>query len=259
MVTKREGIDKWIISEETLRSVENKTLFYPASAKDIQICIDIFSPYVTDFFFVDLSYFREISEHKRPVINHPDYVMISRHTKGLLKARIEERYDSNCIRYPYIEPCTVTEKYFHIPSRKIIKVRKKRGFAEYTFDNEISELGVFFARGDSGNGGDGGTGITWWDKKRFKAISDKLCDGGLICTDGSNYGCKKTKEIWKNVWSRDTNYNPEELIKTYNPITDTQGRTFSCVGYAGHRYGPTIIFQMRNPIRTEDNQNTPLL
>lgn len=43
---------------------------------------------------------------------------------------------------------------------------------------------------------------------------------------------------------------PEEIIQSVKPFTDLMGCSFTCVGFAGHRYGPTLIWQMRKPSQT---------
>jgi hypothetical protein len=81
-------------------------------------------------------------------------------------------------------------------------------------------------------------------------VCSKLMDGGLFVTDGSQ------RKRWMNSTSSGayrqlTKYNfekspmpPEELVASTKPFTDSKGRTFTCIGYAGERYGPTLVWRV---------------
>jgi hypothetical protein len=45
------------LDKEILERINNSKLFYPCSGDDWEIPIELFSPYVTDFWFVDKGYF----------------------------------------------------------------------------------------------------------------------------------------------------------------------------------------------------------
>jgi len=38
-----------------------------------------------------------------------------------------------------------------------------------------------------------------------------------------------------------------ETVKLAWPFEDPQGRRFECIGYAGRRYGPTLVWQVSRP------------
>ena len=83
-------------------------------------------------------------------------------------------------------------------------------------------------------------------------VCEKLNSTGLIVTDGSNHGRKKMSDYQKLAKyyfrSKDTLASPTELIESMEQFHDAYGREFKCVGYAGHRYGPTMIWEVKKRI-----------
>ena len=76
-------------------------------------------------------------------------------------------------------------------------------------------------------------------------------DEGLLVLDGSD-GCRwwRTFEkggVYKEFFQRRNEVErcPELLIASRRAFTDRVGRRFDCVGYAGLRYGPTMIWQVQ--------------
>ncbi len=104
-------------------------------------------------------------------------------------------------------------------------------------------LGIFFYRGDSL--GEGGSGNLWLIPDHLDEVCDKLINGGLIVTDGSNhgsYGHTEYEELWNQS---NASGSMEEIIKSAKRFMDKRGRSFTCVGYAGKRYGHTLIWQVK--------------
>ncbi len=240
--------ENFIIPQNILEHIEGTSLYYPCSLRDTLSAVKLFAPYINDFLFVDKCYFSGYSLLKIPTPKElPGYRLISRRRKGPVRAEMTEKYDEVKKEYYLdLEPCIVTETYIHEQTGKTIKFRLKRGFGEYTLRNSENKYGVFYYRGDTVN--EGGSGITWLNKKRLSNICSKLIDGGLIVTDGSNRGRRKDKhnQFWKYHFPRKNDIlpNPEEMISSMEPFKDKAGRTFTCVGYAGERYGPTFIWQV---------------
>ncbi|MDY0017623.1 MAG: hypothetical protein RBS89_07260 [Candidatus Delongbacteria bacterium] len=233
----------FIIPQTVLEHIEGTPLYYPCSGRDTLGAVKLFAPFVNDFLFVDIGYYTNHTQMRVPSPKDiPGFVLISRKREGPPRAEMVEKYDEvKKEYYQDMEPCIVTETYFHEPTGKTIKFRLKRGFAEYTLKHIENKIGVFYYRGD-GNG-EGGSGITWLGKKRMNLICDKLIDGGLIVTDGSN-GSRNHKQFRKYHNHRDNEESRDEMMKTMTPFKDTKGRTFTCVGYGGERYGPTFIWQV---------------
>jgi len=247
------------LTSDLQQYIKDTTLFYLCSGHDLDIPINLFAPTVSDFMFVDKGYFcpgdqcmrsygwDKSADEQMPLLakdNH--YKFIDKNISGPAKAQLETRIDTNTgDSYPYLEPCILSEAYEHIPSGREIRIHRRRGFGTFYFKNYISSLGVFFYRGDSQ--GEGGSNDRWLYPNRIRDILNKLCSGGFIVTDGSQHsqwGKSEYKELWKY---NNMKGDGEEFVQSTNAFTDKLGNSFKCVGYAGHRYGPTLIWQVIKP------------
>ena len=244
--------EQYILGIEALAAVEDTALFYPCSGTDLDVPIRLFSPFVTEFWFVDRGYFtpghqdtkrcgfdRPADEVESVLGKNADYQLLRTDIDGMPYWSLYSRD---------IEPCILTETYRHQPSGKTIRVRRRRGYGFSAFRSDIRQIGVFFYRGDSQ--GEGGSGNLWLNPKHVDEVCAKLLDAGLFVTDGSQ------RKRWRNSTSSGayhqlSKYNiekcpmtPEELVASTKSFTDSKGRTFTCIGYAGERYGPTLIWRV---------------
>ena len=69
-----------------------------------------------------------------------------------------------------------------------------------------------------------------------------MSEGGVIVTDGSGSGYRSVRKYWSYGDQYDS-MSPEELVLAARPFTRA-GFHFTCVGYAGERYGPTLIWKV---------------
>jgi len=273
----------YFIDDGVLENLTDSALFYPCSGNDLLTPIELFSPYVNDFWFVDKGYFSSgnqdtryfgldlpASQHEPLLENDSDYQLIGkpiiegpedcpRRYPFNFKLLAEDDFDDQLIektvieasedyaRYPRnIEPCTLTETYLHLPSQRTIRIHKRRGYGFSMFKEEIESIGVFFYRGDSA--GEGGSGDLWLQQEHIIDVCEKLINYGLIVLDGSD-GSTDKKSLHSNYhgfWKwRNTNfYSPEDIKLSCESFSDRQRRQFSCVGYAGKRYGNTLMWQV---------------
>jgi len=96
--------------------------------------------------------------------------------------------------------------------------------------SSLDKLSVFFYRGDSI--GEGGSGQWWLGPKLFNFILDKLLDGGLIITDGSNPDPKFREVEWASLWE-------EKIDFVY------RDRRFKCLGQITHNHNrATYVWQV---------------
>lgn len=70
--------------------------------------------------------------------------------------------------------------------------------------SSLDNISVFFYRGDSI--GEGGSGQWWLGPKLFNFVLDKLLDGGLIITDGSNPDPKFRSAEWSPLWNEKNDF-----------------------------------------------------
>ena len=241
--------ERYIVGREQLEKVKDLTLFYPCSGRDLSVPIKIFSPYVTDFWFVDCNYFSQNTpaDKQQPVLDRNRcYELLSKNIEGP-PAWPSHEAD--------ITPCILTETYRHLKTGRIIRVHRRRGygFSTLRFEKRMGKLGVFFYRGDSQ--GEGGSGNHWLKQEHLDEIFAKLINGGLLVLDGSDGRpyYRKRKGIYKEIckYARDEDQhlpnNPEELLASMSTVVDNKGRKYSCVGYAGRKYEPTMIWQVEYP------------
>lgn len=239
----------YIIPQAQLERIKDLALFYPCSGKDYYDAIDVFSPYITDFWFVDKCYFNAVS-----AVEYPP-VLKGRKEYELIEVKIVGKPRFLC-RDPHILPCIRTETYVHLSSRREIRIHRRRGYGYSTlrYEGRMGKLGVFFYRGDSP--GEGGSGDHWLRRTTLSEVFIHLADDGVIAIDGSNGGINSLKhrqlrgpykELFKYFYLWTPKFKmrtAQELVEGLNAFTDKYNRHFDCIGYAGNRYGPTMIWKV---------------
>jgi hypothetical protein len=237
-----------VLPPDFLEKVKDTALFYPCSGNDLMLPIQLFSPYVTDFWFVDRGYFRpghcDTKQYGYDVSADTLAPILSGNENYELKSKSIDGPVTCDAFNPEIEACVLSEVYRHKESNREIRIHRRRGYGFSAFKNVIHAFGVFFYRGDSQ--GDGGSGNYWFAPEHFESVLAKLVDGGLIVTDGSkNDHSTAYSEFSKKYFTEEEcGLSPHELIKTYSIFKDSINNKFTCVGYVGHRYGPTLVWQV---------------
>jgi len=263
-------INRFILDETILEGITSPNLYYPNSGMDGHEAIDLFSPHITEFYFVDRSYFidRNFRRHRpanaiAPFLEgYTNYELIHvDYSEGPMSARLERRIDPKTGRgYGWIEPCTRSERYVHLPSNSEIVVHRRRGSGICGLKKRIDQLGVFYYRGDSSEG----SNTPWLSvhpymrrngrymrrvgrKHPFDEVLDRIVDKGLIVTEGSwcEYG-----ELLE--FNRAAHYGKDDVVEAIvkaESFTDSRRFSFECVGYAGHRREncASLIWQVRRP------------
>lgn len=251
------------IPADVMRQVQGTALFYPHSADDLREPILLFAPFVTDFWFVDLAYFRSNTPADRvaPVLAGQDgFVFESVTIKGPPSAGCETRVDDSVTpprKYRFLEPCVRTEKYRHVASGEMIRVHRRRGYSVSGFRKEDFVLGVFFYRRDSWEGSTTPwlTVHNWHHGSRgcrprrwhLLEVLDRLVPGGLLVTDGSR--CEGEDNPYRELRRFHGINNPvgADAVTLTVPFRDDKDREFRCVGYAGQGNGPTLVWQVHKP------------
>lgn len=244
----------YVPDKSIFEAIRGTTLFYPCSGMDIHRPIRLFSHYIDDFWFVDRGYFSPgyqdtsgygcdaPADEQIPLLrNKRNYRFIEKDIRGPVAWDWHD---------PEIEPCVLGERYEHLPTNRKITIHRRRGYGYSAFrtEKDISPLGVFFYRGDSM--GEGGSGNQWLAPDHLSEICERLIDGGLIVTDGSG-SWHWDGSVRKNWGYQDLPYSsmpPEEMIAAARPFTEV-GCRFTCRGYVGHRYGPTLVWQVKKVSR----------
>ena len=246
-----ESDNQVYIDKSALAPLQGSSLFYPCSGNDLLKPIQLFSPYVTEFWFVDRGYFAPghqdtrhygydapADRHRPVLIDDHDYEHVNSNVNGDTRG---SKYEVD------IKPIILTESYKHIPTGRTIKIHKRRGYGFSAFRREITSLGIFFYRGDSA--GEGGSGNMWLKTEHIDEILNKMIDGGLMVLDGSD-GTPYRKNLsgqYSSFWKyRNIDFpSAHSVITDVKPFTDRKGNAFTCVGYAGRRYGNTLVWQVK--------------
>lgn len=240
-----------IVAANALEPIKGSTLFYPCSGNDLSSPLAVFGPYCVDFWFVDIGYFRGPSPLQvRPVLSRSQgYELVDVKVRSADLPREEWRHDP---KYDNRQPEILTETYSQIESGRQINVHRHRRRGPSALRKEIGQLGVFFYRGDSP--GESGSGTLWLTHRRSRRrrwlmdeVLEKLVDGGLIVTDGSQCFGKKNPYRELRRLHRNDSITSEEAVAAAESFVDLHGRTFQCVGCLGQHshYGPTMVWQMR--------------
>jgi hypothetical protein len=104
---------------------------------------------------------------------------------------------------------------------------------------EIPRLGVFFHRGDTLAKGEGSSGVPWLGREWLTSILGKLVPGGFLVTDGSNLPSNGPSEL--GAFHDDRTIGARAVWEAQS--FEFAGRVLECVGYAGDRNGPTLVWR----------------
>lgn len=241
-----------------LSGLAGTSLFYPCSGSDLLTPLTLFAGKVATLRFVDRGYFRPGDQDTRHFgLDRPAAetgpILPPAHDWSLLKkdhAEQESKDDEDdeedfdpWRRYRGI--VRLTETYHHNPSGREFRVIRSNDDARRAFVGLNDRLGVFFYRGDSL--GEGGSGILWNDAPLMERVLGKLVNGGLLVTDGSNPGDGHHRSFSQHApllsahGVRTARHARERIGYAF---TDFAGRRLTCIGYAGQRYGATLIWQV---------------
>jgi len=197
------------LEPELLDAIADTALFYPGCGPDVMVPIQLFASVVSDFFFVDI---------KRP--RCPALRDIAK-------------------RKPKNGALATTDAFLHRVSNREFRIHRWERRGEEAIA-ELPRLGVFFFRGDNPVDGEGSSGVLWLGGELFSKILTLLVPGGLVVTDGSNPGPRGPVHLSDFYHNREIR---DGAIRAAVPF-DYDGRNFTCVGYVGERYGPTLVWRV---------------
>lgn len=246
-----------LLKDDYASDIEDTKLFYPCSCNDYLKPIEIFAPIVTEFIFVDIGYLREGETPNKSNRLSLD----ARFIKPILNEELGYEFlDSKIIgnpNYPYSQPlkeldtCILIQRFKNLDSNKLITIKIVRGFGYDCFEKlALNQLGVFFYRGDSQDVS--GSKNYWFNRSKMLKVCDKLIDGGLVVTDGSNYD-RRSMEYFPfashkhNEYYVQTGEHSLQLqfdLSMKKRFVDKYGNIFTCFGYIGIRCGQTFVWKL---------------
>jgi len=236
-------------------SLKDGVFYYPCSGSDVVSPLIHFSSIIDDFWFVDIYYHRIGSSWKMrykhekqfdykyhdKIIEQESLTKLFDLSESLSEffTKIDQKlwipsltpYDPNR-RGAWIDPLVLTETFKRNYDGKIIRTHLKRGFDLASLEkNDIEKISIFFYRGDSG--GEGGSGVYILSKEKVPKILNKMLNGGLFITDGSN-------SSHVGVFSDRRNDVPNET-EIYKSSFSVKFRWLCNID---RRYGPTRVWQV---------------
>lgn len=228
-----------------LDHLSETTLYYPCCGRDWSDPLRLFGPWVRHLRLVD-THRRFGSGSKFGRLSPSEYP----EWKFLHREREEEATDTDDLgagsggEAPATRegPVTVSEVYRHRPTGREVTLHWTRMDGRQALDRFADSLGVFFHRGDGGpckHPGEGASGSHWLCKAWLTPVLHRLVNHGFIVTDGS---CgEEYPELSR--FHRDNTVDGARAVREAQDFT-VDGFDFQCVGFAGPRYGPTLIWQV---------------
>ena len=239
-----------VLTEDLSTNLSETSLFYPCAGSDWKAALALFVPYLSRYWFVDVGY-REPMPRPRlgaladrfelvgcPRTEHPD----------LVPADLDDRYYR--VQRPFV--CTAELRPKESPRTIAVRWYMRRGPS--ALRNLSERLGVFFYRGDSSEGGSG----TWWLGRsdsggrgfgQMLDVLDRLVEGGLIVTDGSNGRLVPNSNPYCELsrFLGDYDADPAEACRSAQSF-HVDGRVLRCIGYVDRMdpwdKGPTLVWQV---------------
>lgn len=246
-------------------SIPEGVLFYPCCGDDTDEPISLFLNSISEFHFVDsriiptLPYLDcQMNNNLQPFSE--EHVTIRRKHKNISENIINEVIEHEAVQNKVDE--NILETLFRLnikptDHRNETKIYKQTWVrSENSQDNidiircvqdglvafmSIPKISVFFYRGDSH--GEGGSGQWWLGPKIFNLVLDKLVDGGIIITDGSNPDPNFLDVDWKVLWQNlHKSSKADSIIKPED--FSYYDRNFICLGQCGKKYGPVYAWKV---------------
>lgn len=201
------------------------SLFYPCCGNDLLTPLE-YADRLDAFWFVDANMMPEPP-----------------HTFGnWTRASADEHELANCVD-EWSSPC-ISYLYRNGRTGREVELNCVRGRGVTTMKRHIPTIGVFFYRGDSC--GESGSGTWWLERKLFNQVLERLVEGGLIVTDGSNTSGERPWGRSLKEFHNNDMIEPEEAARRARAFC-VYGKDFECVGAHDRRYGPTLIWQHKIP------------
>jgi hypothetical protein len=222
------------------------TFYYPCSGRDWEVPLRLFGPHVKHLRFVDPNFRPRLSNHRGQLSSRdfPEWVFLRREITDDLTQPRANYLGPNLERdLPNFKQCAVSEVYQHVPTKHEITIHWHESDGRKTLDCFDEPIGVFFHRGDHGpcdDPSEGTSGSHWLSKAWLEPVIQRMVDGGLLVTDGS---CGKEYPELSRFHGNKA-MNGDEAVSQSREFTDN-GVRFKCVGFAGIRYGPTLIWQIQ--------------
>jgi hypothetical protein len=214
-------------------TVPKGALFYPCCGQDTYYPLALFKNIIEDFHFADPFQ-----------LSLPNLKNLEHFQARPPLVKTLEQFDES---FKIVNQQQMPRFYYE--GWESSQSRKKFNIYSHPYDGEqviekLNSISVFFYRGDSMC--DGGSGIKWFGPELFNKVLDKLVDGGLIITDGSNPDPKHLMTKWKSLYEH-SHWGFPDLEEGEMPENFTYDwKRFICLGKIGERYGNVYVWQVKS-------------
>jgi hypothetical protein len=193
-------------------------LFYPSCGRDLSHAVANFGEAADSLHFADV----HVSPSGSPVGNLPSTTVSVPHVGTVVSMEPEERelnVDGSVV-------------HFHASDGLVALVRR------------VPDLSIFYYRGDSP--GEGGSNQRWLEPVLFHYVLERLMDGGLIVTDGSNCGYYDDVMDIVAPWNRMCpGPDKPDLTDSEAPYFKYAHREFQLICELEHPRGAVAAWQVR--------------
>lgn len=244
---KHPQMSEFFIEPQWLTAVAGTRFYYPAAYLDHSEALEAFQDVIDEFWFADPHYAPGLN--LAPALGgHPEFILLNAEKSGVINARLESRRSPSGKSYRFLEPSRLIEHYERTDGRKLTVVRR-RGFGQIGLMEEFPEkgLGIFMHRGDSDN--ESGSGVWFLANRKasyapcgmlFDKLASRLSDESLIVSDGSNSRINRLRTFLNKDVSGEAAFNHHQ-----GQDFEFRGFHWSCVGWLGKRYGPTLVWGLK--------------
>ena len=110
-----------MIELKYLLPLQGKSFLYPSAGTDWHEAIDLFSPYISSFWFVDINYV--FDQDPRPMLaDDANFVFKEKQIDGNPQSVIENKCDEDGRRFRFLEPSVLKDWYEYQPTNRIIEI-----------------------------------------------------------------------------------------------------------------------------------------
>jgi len=231
----------YFIEENWLSLVRGKPFFYPCAGSDWDEFIEVFGDICSELWFCDIIYPQRMKFARIKSMRPLEWILVDQ--------KIGDNHRSEIVKvdnYNDLEPSRYYQIYQKI-DQSFVTIIGRHGHGQMALYDEFEDnsIGIFCHRGDSI--GEGGSNIWFFDNRKSSdyklenlalLVARKMSRKALIITDGSN--SPESHHIHKYTWSQ---MEGSEAYKNFQGRKlDRDGLVWQCVGYLGHKNGPTLVW-----------------
>lgn len=249
----RKSLDTETFQERFKIQVPGGCLYYPCCGGDLFVPIRLFKDTINEFHFVDIDPIilahneEKSSRFSNNIFPTNEVVQHTSHDVEVLKQDLfhkmidDLKVISDNINMPKV--IYIKKDTWEVEVNKVVRkvhIYRHKMDALLTLQG-IEKIAVFYYYGDSQE--EGGSGQWWLGPKIMNMVLERLVDGGIIVTDGSNPDPNRTQSGNKQLWEHPRKLKNNPLV--YTTKFEYNGREFIPIGELRQRSRPTYAWQVK--------------